>query len=382
MVRAAIVFMLLGVLSFAWPAAAVDAVKVDPLAATQLPDRPNPHWIWVNDSVFHHMADGKAFLLDGDRGTMLGMLSTGFGFNGVLLPRSGAAIFSPEIYYSRGTRGTRTDVVTIYDPRKLSPVGEIPIPPKRASTTPMLANTALTDDDRFLLLYNFTPAQSVTVVDTVARKLVGEIETAGCALVYPTGVRDFFSLCSDGTALRVTLNDAGKVATKTRSGKLFEAERDPVTEKAVREGNTWLFVTFTGTVVPVESNAGSLHVGQTWSLLDEQDRKASWRPGGLQHLSLHASTRRLFSLMHTGGDGSHKVPGTEVWVFDLAGKKRTQRFKLKNPATSIGVTRDAKPLVFGIFADDAQIDIYDGLSGAYLRSITEVGLTPMTFTVY
>ena len=35
---------------------------------------------------------------------------------------------------------------------------------------PMLANTPLTDDSRFLLIYNFTPAQSVSVVDVPARK--------------------------------------------------------------------------------------------------------------------------------------------------------------------------------------------------------------------
>jgi methylamine dehydrogenase heavy chain len=358
------------------------AVKVDPLAAVELPAQPDPHWVWVNDSVFHHMADGKAFLLDGDHGTMLGMLSTGFGFNGLVLPRSGAAIFSPEIYFSRGTRGTRTDVVTIYDPRKLSPLGEISIPPKRVSSTPMLANAALTDDDRFLLIYNFTPAQSVTVVDAAARKLVGEIETAGCALVYPTGPRTFFSLCGDGRALQVTLDEVGRATARSHSVKLFDPQNDPVTEKAVRDGNTWLFVTFTGMVVPVEANGASVRAGEQWSLLDDQARKQSWRPGGTQHLSLNTSSRRLYSLMHTGGADTHKEPGTEVWVYDVVSRKRTQRFSLKNPATSIVVTRDAKPLVFGIFADEAQVDVYDGLNGHYLRSITEVGLTPMTFAVY
>ena len=47
---------------------------------------------------------------------MLGMLSTGFGFSGLLVPRSGSVILSPETYFARGTRGTRTDVVTLYDP--------------------------------------------------------------------------------------------------------------------------------------------------------------------------------------------------------------------------------------------------------------------------
>ncbi|MBL8267561.1 amine dehydrogenase large subunit, partial [Steroidobacter sp.] len=178
-------------------------VAVDPLAATQLPERPGPHWVWVNDIVFNHMADGKAFLLDGDSGSMLGMLSTGFGFGGLVWPKNSSVIYSPEIYFSRGTRGTRTDVVTLYDGRTLAPVTEIEIPPKRVSSIPMLASARLSDDERFLWVYNFTPAQSVTVIDTVSRKSLGEIETAGCALIYPTGPRGFFSLCSDGAALQV-----------------------------------------------------------------------------------------------------------------------------------------------------------------------------------
>ncbi len=35
------------------------------------------HWVWVNDFVFPHMADGMAYLIDGDTGRYLGTLSTG-----------------------------------------------------------------------------------------------------------------------------------------------------------------------------------------------------------------------------------------------------------------------------------------------------------------
>src|SRR5262249_18802181 len=76
-----------------------------------------------------------------------------------------ASIYAVETYYSRGTRGTRSDVVTHYDPRTLEPIGEIAIPPKRQAGVPMLSLTGLTDDQRFLVVYDFTPAQSVTVVD-------------------------------------------------------------------------------------------------------------------------------------------------------------------------------------------------------------------------
>ena len=366
----------------AWGHSAAAQFKADPLTATTLPAKPGPHWVWVNDIVFHHMADGKSFLVDGDSGRMLGMLSTGFGHGGVVLPGNGAVILSPEVYFTRHTRGKRTDVVTIYDGRKLSPVTEIAIPPKRVSAMPMLAQARLTDDDRFLLIYNYTPAQSVTVVDVPARKFVGEVDTAGCALIYPTGPRAFFSLCGDGTALAVQLDDAGKAKSKTRTPKLFDAVKDPVTEKGVRAGNTWLFVTFSGEVVPIEATSAGIGAGKRWSLLDAADRKASWRPGGMQHLALHAGTGRLYSLMHVGGEYTHKDPGTEVWVYDLAGKRRVQRIALKDPATSIAVTRDAKPLLFSIFIGAQKVDVYEPAAGKLLRTIGEIGFTPTTLVTY
>jgi methylamine dehydrogenase heavy chain len=362
------------------PAAA--QLKNDPLVGSDLPAKPGAHWMWVNDVVFHHMGDGKAFLIDGDAGTMRGMLSTGYGFNGVVIPRNRSVILSPEVYFSRGTRGTRTDVVSVYDPRKLAPVGEIGIPPKRGSHLPMLASAALTDDDRFLVIYNFTPAQSVSVVDVKTRKFVGEIDIAGCALVYPTGPRSFFSLCGDGTALTVKLDDTGKAAGKARTAKLFDAVKDPAAEKGVRRGGTWYFATFGGDVVPVQTTGGKTTTSARWSLLDAADRKASWRPGGIQNLSLHAESGRLYSLMHVGGEWTHKDPGTEVWVYDLATRKRERRIKLESPATSIAITPDANPVLFAIFFVAPKVEVYDPKSGKLLRSIGEIGLTPTTLVPY
>ena len=210
------------------------------------------HWVWVNDFVFPHMADGMAYLIDGDTGRYLGTLSTGYSFAHVLLSRDSKLIYSPETYFSRGTRGTRTDVVTLYDAGTLKVAGEIAIPPKRSSNLPMIANQVLTDDDRFLLIYNFNPAQSVTVVDTEQRKFVREIETPGCALVYPTGPRSFFSVCGDGSLSLVALDDAGG-AHQTRTQPLFNVAGDPVTEKAVRMGDIWYFVSFAGRIYPLEA---------------------------------------------------------------------------------------------------------------------------------
>src|SRR6185312_1651926 len=357
--------------------AAASALTPDPLGVVAtVPAAASPHWVWVNDVVFAHMSDGQALLVDGDSGRFLGMLSTGFAFARVVLAKDGKVIFSPETYFSRGTRGTRTDVVTLYDPVHLSPVGEIAIPPKRAANMPMMADSELTDDGAFLLIYNFTPAQSITVVDTRSRRFAGEIETPGCALAYPTGPRSFFSICADGALLDVHLDDAGHVSRRVHTRSMFDVSADPVTEKGVRLGSRWLFVSYGGKVYSVDATPTGLAAGPRWSLLSDAERRQNWRPGGLQQLAVHATTDRLYAIMHQGGPETHKDPGKEVWVYDLGRHRRVRRIRLRSLAGSIQVTRDDRPLLFAAFIGSTRLEVYDADTGRYLRSVENVGTTP------
>jgi methylamine dehydrogenase heavy chain len=357
-----------------------------PHAAAQLPGepegiteqlaRPSPHWVWVNDMAFFAFPDGKAFLVDGDRGKMLGMLSTGYSFTGVIVPKAGGVIYSPEIYFSRGSRGTRTDVVTVYDATHLAPAAEIEIPPKRASLMPMPGAQAITDDDRFLLIYNFTPAQSITVVDTHSRKFVGEVETAGCALAYPTGPRSFFSICGDGALLHTTLTEEGTLARRDRTPVLFDVLKDPLSEKGVRRGDTWLFVSFEGVLQPLHATAAGVQAQPTWPLFSREELAQHWRSGGLQHLAVHERSNRLFAIVHQGGPETHKDLGEQVWVYDLASHRRVQAIAMRNKIGSIQVSRDSQPLLFACSLESNRLDIYDATSGKYLRSVDQLGLTP------
>jgi len=334
------------------------------------------HWVWVADIVFNHMEAGKSYLIDGDEGRFLAMISTGFGNIAPVLPRHGRELYSPETYYSRGTRGERTDLIVVYDAATLEPVAEVEIPPKRAASNPTLWHAALTDDDRFVLVYNFTPAQSVSVVDVAARTFVGEIEAPGCALVYPSGPRRFHMICGDGSLLTVHLDDEGRERIKTRSQPFFDPNGDFVTEKPVRHGDRFLFASVNGDVVPVDVSGETPRFEPRWSMLDDADRAASWRIGGLQHFAVHQPTGRLYALMHQGGVDTHKDPGTEVWVFDLAARKRVQRIALENIATALQVTQDDEPLLFTAFAGSPTLDVYDAGSGDLLRTVAEIGLTP------
>ena len=351
-------------------------LRAEPEGVVEQLPRPTAHWVWVNDISFFAFPDGRAFVVDGDRGAMLGMLSTGYGFTAVLVPKAGAVVYAPETYFSRGTRGTRTDVVTIYDAARLLPVGEIEIPPKRASVMPMPGAQALTDDDRFLLIYNFTPAQSVTVVDTHSRKFVGEIETAGCALVYPTGPRRFFSICGDGALLETSLTEAGTLAHRARTAELIDVLKDPVSEKGVRRGDTWLFASFEGVLHPLHATATGVKAEPSWPLFSAQELAQHWRTGGLQHLAVHAGSGRLFAIVHQGGPETHKDLGEQVWVYDLASHKHVQTIPTHNKIGSIQVSQDAQPLLFACSLESNRLDIYDATSGKYLRTVEPLGQTP------
>jgi len=372
--------LLLGLLFVTYGAPA--ELKPEQLTAATLPATPDPHWVWVNDIAFLNMVDGRSYLFDGDTGQALGMISAGNFHDGLAIPKGYKEFYSTDTFYSRGTRGVRTDVISIYDPQSLSAVAEIVIPPKQLLSVPVVNTMGLTDDNRFLAQYNFTPAQSVSIADLAARTFVGEIETPGCAFVYPSGARQFQMICADGSLLTVKLDDAGKAVAKDRSKQLFEPEYDLLNEDAVRAGDRWYFVSYKGMVFSFDGTTAPPAFDEPWSLVSEQEYQEGWRPGGYQLFAIHEGTGRLYVSMHVGGPGSHKNPGTEIWVFDFNTKKRLQRITAKHPLTSIQVTRDDKPLMFTVVLEHPGMEIYDALTGQHLRTVEDMGYaTPTTLQV-
>jgi methylamine dehydrogenase heavy chain len=295
-------------------------------------------------------------------------------------------------------------VVTVYDARTLQPLAEIGIPPRRAEYFPGNAANALSDDGRFVAVFNLTPVTSLSIVDVRARSFVTEVPTPGCSLVYGAGPRRFLMLCANGGVLTVTLDEQG-AATVARMEQFFDAQGDPITEKAVRRGNEWLFVSFGGVVHPLDVGGATLRFGDKWALLDEADRSASWRIGGAQHLAVHGASGTLYALMHQGGPDTHKDPGTEVWIYDLAQKKRQQRITMLNPVASfvsqmttpgeptggltgwlltrllpnpgidrILVTQDERPVLVASASMPPTVTIHDARTGEVVREISEPGL--------
>jgi len=342
----------------------------------RLPQIPSPHWVWVLDANLSSMPDGRASLFDADSGRSLGSLNTGYSFVAFALSPAYDEIYSAETYYSRHTRGVRTDVVSVYDPATLSPKAEIALPPKRASTIPRLNDSALTDDGRFMAVFNLTPATSLSIVDTRARKFVGEIAIPGCSLAFPAGAHTFFSLCFNGGALVTELNPDGLLLTQTRVEKLFDAEGDFIADNGARFRSAWLFPSLDGNLYPLEVTGKTIKVGSVWSLLTETERRKNWRISGYQGCAVHAGTGRLFVLMHQGKPDTYKDPGTEVWVYDIGKNRRLQRLPLAHPAVAIGVSQDPKAVLVALDMLSSHLDVYAAADGRHLRSIAAVGVTP------
>ena len=348
-------------------------LQPEELTVETLPDRLPSHWVWINDVSFFNMADGRAYLIDGDTGRFVGMVSGGYSHLTLGLDPRGDRFVIPGTFYSRGSRGERTDVLTLYSTKSLEPGAEIIIPPKKFSGIPFVGTMALTDDGRFALVYNFTPEQSVTVADLEMKSVVGEFSTPGCGLIYPVGMRRFMMQCGDNSMQLALLGTDGKMTLGGVSKPLWK-QTDLATEKPVRISESqWVFFTYDSKAIIIDGAGIKPKVAEEWSLVGTSDD--NWRVGGLQPSAFHTATGRLYVLMHQGDHNTRKNPGKEVWVFDMKTRKRIQRITLAATATSIAVSPDSQPLLYATEFGVPTLNIYDAIIGSKLRSVEGLGQT-------
>jgi methylamine dehydrogenase heavy chain len=342
----------------------------------------NGNRLYVSDFAFHHMVDGRMHVLDGEAGRYLGMINTSFGGLTTVAP-DGKAVYVVTTYYSRLYRGQRADVVEIHDPETLALKAEIDIPPRRAQSATYRSMLGLSSDGRFLYVQNATPATSVSIVDLQQRKFVAEVQTPGCWSIqtWAQGHR-FSAICGDGTLLTVSLDDQGQPTTRERSAAFFDPDKDPIYIHPEVIGDDRYFVSYNGNLYKVTLNGDKPAFTPARSLLDANDRKEAWRPGGMQVMALHRKSGTLFVNMHDkGAEGSHKFPSKEIWAFDLASGKRTARIP-SNQASSILASQGETPLLYSLNVGKGEIEVRDIAKGyPKRRTIPRVGDTAVFMEV-
>ena len=338
------------------------------------------HWLIVHDGAFFHMLDGRMIVVDPTADSISGQFRGMFNISlmGIFAQStSRPELYTAEIFYSRGSRGARTDVLTIYDTANLKPVEEIILPTgKMYNGMPQRYAMTLIDDERLLLVFNMTPATSVTVIDIIGRRILSEISIPGCALVYPTGKRGFSSLCSNGGMLSTQLDENGQVVLQQRVDPFFNVETSPIFERPAIIGDIAYFPGFDGTIHPVNLRGSRAIPGEPWQLVSGKARKEGWRPGGIALIDTD-SEGNFYILMHPEGhEGTQNEGGSQIWVVDASGKSIKRKITLRTWGLSLALTRNAEPLI-AVTNADMNLDVYS-VDGGHLRTITDLGLeTPL-----
>ncbi len=361
-------------------AAAADSMEFEPEQVglvSALPDRFPEHWMLVRDFGALAMSlEGRILLIDplGEtlseqfKGLLTASFTAGFQHGHVR-----NEFYVIETFWSRGGRGgERTDLVSIWDPQALTVVAEIPIPAGRLTGLPKpLATALLGNDERYLAIYNFSPAQSVAIVDLERRAFVGEVAIGGCGLVLANGHRSFTSFCGNGTLKTTHLKEDGTLDSATSTPEFFDAQTNPLFDMASVWDGTAYLATFGGDIIPVDVSGERLSVGKRWRLTEvsEDPEDAQWRPGGMS-LLVHDAQGLAYVLMHPEGkEGTHDNGGSEVWVYDFKERKRLSRIKLENWGISIGTSGTGEQRYLFVTNADRDIDLYHIPDGRYVKKL-------------
>lgn len=338
---------------------------------------PDDHWFSVRGSEI-------AYLIDGDKGSVQGTLTLSM-FSPAIEPHLAAGrIYSYGSFYTRTFYGERTDVVLVFDLDSALPIKEIEIPPKSAG----IGHSGMIGliEDRFIGVWNITPAMSVSVVDTADDRFVGEISTPGCAGVYPVEA-GFLMACGDGRVQYVRLDSVGEEVDRLRSEVFFTVTDDPVFDYAVPTPQGWMFMSLEGHVYEVAVKDGAVNVSEPWSInpSDEEgaadlngvpiDPDDNWRISGRQAFAYNAETNLLVTLMHEGGgQETFEDPGTQVWAFSTKTRRRAYVLELdeETKGVSVELTADAEPLLIIAPAKGGELLIHDGVSSRLLRTMPEI----------
>ncbi|GLV28364.1 hypothetical protein TomTYG75_08870 [Sphingobium sp. TomTYG75] len=338
----------------------------------------------IHDLNFASILDGKLALVDtrsADR-PLKGLVRAAQFANELVAPDRGE-IYTAETFYSRLTRGERTDAITIWDMKTLQPKGEIVLPGGKRQLSVTYPNVfQFTNGGKWALVANFNPAQSITVVDLEGRKVLGEIDLPGCTQIYPSGQRGFSSLCADGSIFSVTLDEKGQAASSSSVARVQDIDRQPLFGTPAMVGRTAWFVSYYGMVQGIDlSGPVARPLPGAFSVGKADGGAPQWRPGGWQVIASDAKGLLYVLMSPNGKEGSHKDGGTEVWVIDPVRKMRLSRIALKGQGLAIAVTREDAPQLIVARADGV-IDVHDAATGAFLRTLgATVAANPIVITV-
>jgi methylamine dehydrogenase heavy chain len=328
--------------------------------------------------LFSMSWSGSVVILDADTGKIEGQLPAAH--DGVVaLAPDNSRFYVSETMWTHGNRGTRLDLLSIYDSKTLNLVKEIELP-GRAVVGEKLRNLDVNASGTRAYIYSMRPAASIVWVNLVNQTLGGTVEIPGCALVFPWGEDGVSSLCGDGS-MAIVAAPAGAAPKVTHTKPFFDAANDPIFDNSLidKTANKAVFLSYTGLIYTATLGAEPT-IDKPWSIQESAGFKRAgtgvgeltWRPGGIQPIAWHKDSDRLYVLMHAGNYWSHHAPASEIWVLNLKTHALLMRYPIyaKPDANvrSIVVSQKAKPLLYLLSENDGHI-VLDADTGEELRKI-------------
>ncbi|MFA3791881.1 amine dehydrogenase large subunit [Aliiglaciecola sp. SL4] len=345
-----------------------------------LPAKYPESWIFVDESSFTSMFGGKVIILDINEPKQSKRIKGTADKN--LLGNFAAAKTRPEFYivesfHSRGSRGPKIDVLAIYDKVTLTPIKEITLEHTRLQSLPRRDAITFSADEKFLYIANFSPASSFTVVNLDTHEVVGTVGTPGCVLPFPTGKRSVTSLCSNGSLLTTILDENGVKASQQRVAPFFDTDKTPIFERPAYIDNIAYFPSFEGEIHAIDLSGEVAEYKGKWSLLNEEQKAAGWRPGGLALADTDEQGLMYLIMNANGFDGSQTHGGDQVWVIDVKTQTRIATIDAPNWAVSVAVTRGKEPKLV-VTNEEMNLDIINPKTGELEKTISDFGnITPI-----
>lgn len=371
-------------------------------AAAELPVEPTPSvrslpadypdsFVFLVDGNFWGLESGKVVLADVGSETDHHRGSIGaaqFGFFAAAKTRP--ELYVVETFFTRGQRGVRTDVLTIYDRTTLEQTGEVVLPGgKRAQTLTEKGAFQLSADERFAYVFNFTPASSVTVVDLVKRKIVGDVDIPGCVDAFALKTGGFASLCGNGGIASTKLDANGKFVRQTMSEPFQDIDKAPIFSRPAIVDGVAYFPTYDGRIQPIDFNGDEAVVGEAWPIVaaqpDAAPKKKSWRdripglskqdhsgdkrlPSGWQLMASDDAGHLYVLMRRTENFDDHDTGGDEVYVIDPKSRDVVNRIRLRSESALIEVTGGDDPYLVALNAD-MSLDVLKANNGEFVRRI-------------
>ncbi|WP_045836369.1 methylamine dehydrogenase (amicyanin) large subunit [Hyphomicrobium sp. 99] len=339
---------------------------------------PDARRVYVTDPADFAVA-GRILTIDGNKAKLLATTDTGIVPNPVVAS-DGKFFAVAGTVFSRVSHGKRDDYIEVYDAQSHNVIADIDIPEVRMLVNTYPWMTALTPDNKNILLYQFSPSPGVGLVDLEAKKFVKMMDVPDCYHVFPVSSDTFYMHCREGHMLKATFDKDGNITT-TKTKVLNPEDKHVINTPAFSEkAKRLVWPTYDGTIYQVDFTGGDAKFLDSFEAFTADEKAEGWAQGGWVTVAYHRPSDQIYLLADQRAKWTHKYSSRFVFVYDAKTGKRLNKIALDHEINSIAVSSDDNPQLYGISSHDRTLYIYDAKTGKQTSKVGELGQVPLIVT--